>query len=430
MEVHPGNRAVHPTMQAAHWRSLVIVLGLSITAVVALEVTTGLIDVRRFTWDNVRYIRMAETMFEPEAMVSPFAYRWGTPLLARFASDALGVSLVTGFRLIAWTGAVCQLVSVYYLVLVVTRSTKAAWAGWFATLLSVWNVRFLMFDPFRPDHLAYPMVILASLAVARRRWGWVIALTLLGAPFREFTVIPLLAVIAVLILGREWRGLLRWGAPFAVTLAIAVVAPRLLITTVDSRQTVDVGSFDSDIVRLLLFWQRHINIVLGYFSYAVPALMLFSVRRWQAFWTSLDVDFRRYLAAYSTGVFALVFMGGTDIHRFVTFMVVPLALLVGGLAQQARPIELVVALAGVVWFNRLAEPIPDRVINEYKDFWGGWSGRINDATASRITAAVACVCGGQLARFLSNCRSMRVTPIKKGDCGATTIPEPRRPQQQ
>ena len=392
------------------WRQLALVTAVSVLAVGLLELTTGLIDVERFTWDNVRYIRMARTWFEPDSMTSPFAYRWGTPLLARIASDAAQISLTSAFRVIAWVGAVLQLVSAYYLVRVLCRSVKAAWAGWAAVLLSVWNVRFLMFDPFRPDHLAYPVVILASLAAARRRWGALVVLTLIGAPFREFTVLPLLAVIAVMIVGRDWRALARWGLPFLVTLVLAVVAPRVLIETEESRQTVDFGTFVPDMLRLLGYWQRHINIVLGYASYAVPVLMLFSTSRFAAFWGGLERDFRRYLIAYSIGVFALVFMGGTDIHRFVTFMVVPLALVVGGLAVSATTAELVVAGVGMIWFNRLAEPIPDRVIDEYKDFWGGWSGRINEATVGRFLGVIACVGAGQLTRLWTrNGRGDRVT---------------------
>lgn len=387
------------------WRQFAVVTAASVSAVAILELTTGMINVERFTWDNVRYIRMAQSWFAPETMTSPFAYRWGTPLLARLLSDVLGVSLTTGFRLLAWSGAVLQLISVFYLVQAVCRSAKAAWAGWAAVLLSVWNVRFLMFDPLRPDHLAYPIVILASLAAAKRRWGWVIALTLLGAPFREFTVVPLLAVIAVLALGREWRTLLRWGLPFVLTLGLAVLLPRVLIGTVESRQTVDADTFVPDLLRLLGYWQRHVNIVLGYVSYAVPALMLISRTRFATLWGGLDRDFRRYLIAYSIGASVLVFMGGTDIHRFVTYLVVPLAVVVGGLAIQARPVELVVAAIGMIWCNRLAEPIPDRVINEYKDFWGGWSGRINEATTTRFLAAASCIGAGQLVRVLSGRRA-------------------------
>lgn len=392
------------------WRQLLVVSVASVLVVALFERTTGLIDVQRFTWDNVRYIRMATTWFAPDALTSPFAYRWGTPLLARLLSEYAHVSLTMGFRIIAWTGAVLQLVSAYYLVRVVCRSVKAEWAGWAAVALSVWNVRFLMFDPFRPDHLAYPVVILASLAAAKRRYGALIALTLVGAPFREFTVIPLLAVIAVLMAGREWRTLAKWAAPFLITLGLAVALPRILIHTTESRQTVDLATFVPDMLRLLGFWQRDINIVLGYASYAVPVLMLFTRPRFAAFWRSLERDFQRYLIAYSIGVFVLVFMGGTDIHRFVTYMVVPFALIVGGLARQATTAELLVTGVAMIWFNRLAEPIPDRVVDEYKDFWGGWSGRINGATMSRFLGVALCTGAGQLTRWLS--RPRRVDPNK------------------
>ncbi len=378
-----------------------LVLAASLAVVAGFELTTSLINIERFSWDNVRYLRMAREWFATETMTSPFAYRWGTPLLARVLSDLLGVSLPLGFRLVAWAGAVLQLVSVFYLVLTVSRSVRAAWAGWAVVLLSVWNVRFLMFDPFRPDHLAYPIVILASLAAHQRRWGWLIALTMLGAPIREFTVVPLLAALVVLLWNRDGKTLARWGLPFLAALFVAVVLPRLLIPVVKSRQTVDLDTFWADLTRLVTFWTRHLNILLGYLSYAVPALMLFSPSRFADVWAGFGRDLQRFLLAYSGLVFVLVFLGGTDIHRFVSFMVVPLALVVGGLASRARLPELIVTAVAAVWFNRLAEPIPNRVVDNYLDFWGGWSGRVNESTAARFAQAAASITAGQLTRLLA-----------------------------
>lgn len=383
------------------WVTALVVVAASLAVVAAFELTTTLINTKRFSWDNVRYLRMAREWFAYETMTSPFAYRWGTPMLARVLSDVLGVSLTTGFRLIAWAGATLQLTSVFYLVLSVSRSVRAAWAGWAVTCLSVWNIRFLMFDPFRPDHLAYPIVILATLAAYRRRWGWLIALTVLGAPIREFTVVPLLAAVVMLAWNREGKTLARWALPFLATLVVAVVLPRMLIPVVKSRQTVDLDTFAGDMARLLTFWTRHLNILLGYVSYAVPALMLFAPARFAEVWRGFGRDLQRYLIAYSVFVFALVFMGGTDIHRFVSYMVVPLALIVGGLAVRASVPELVVATIGTFWFNRLAEPIPNKVVNNYLDFWGGWSGRVNLATAWRFAGAAICVAAGQLTRILT-----------------------------
>ena len=176
----------------------------AIVIVVSFQSSTNFIDVSKFTWDNVRYLAMAQTWFSIETMTSPFAYRWGTPALARALSDAFSVSLTFGFQLVAWVGAVAQLVAVFWLVRAVFSSSKAGWAGLVVTALSVWNVRFLLFDPFRPDHLAYPIVILASLAALKRQWWWLLGLTLLGFPFREFTVIPLLAALATLVTTREF----------------------------------------------------------------------------------------------------------------------------------------------------------------------------------------------------------------------------------
>ncbi len=375
----------------------------AIAIVVAFEWSTNSIDVSRFKWDNVRYLAMADRWFSPETMTSPFAYRWGTPALAKVLSDLFSVSLPLGFRLIAWTGAVAQLVAVFWLVREVFSSSKAGWAGLVVTALSVWNVRFLLFDPFRPDHLAYPIIILASLAALKRRWGWLLALTLLGAPFREFTVVPLLAVLAMLATTKHWRTLRRLILLAIAVLAISVVLPRAMIPVTDNnRQTVTIASFTDDLAHLLAYGGRHLNILLAYLSYFVPALMLARRSRLRTLKDGVDRAFRHYLVWYSLAVFALVFMGGTDLNRFLTYMVVPLAIAVGGLALLAPPIELIVAAGATFWFNRLGEQIPDDSVLDYKNFWGAYSGLVNPATLQRYLWAMACVALGWGAQLLTN----------------------------
>lgn len=403
----PTSARMVPTKRGHLIFTVLAPLLVALVIVAAFEVSTNFIDVQRFKWDNVRYLRMADRWFSPETMTSPFAYRWGTPALAQVLSETFSVSLTFGFRLVAWAGAVAQLVAAFWLVREVFSSAKAGWAGLAVTALSVWNVRFLMFDPYRPDHLAYPIVILASLAALKQRWWLLLALTLLGAPFREFTVVPLLATLAMLVTTRNWR-VLRWLIlPALAALAVSVVLPRALITvTENDRQTVTIAAFTDDLTRLLTYGKRHLNIVLAYLSYFVPVLMLASPARLRTVARRIHGPFRHYLGWYSLLVFALVFMGGTDLNRFLTYLVVPLAIAVGGLATLARPIELVVATAATFWFNRLGEPIPARSVLEYKNFWGAYSGLVNSATLQRYLWATACVALGWATQWISR-RSRR-----------------------
>lgn len=428
----PAERLIdeHDSAAAQRRRVLDTVLPalVAVLVVAAFENSTNFIDIVRFKWDNVRYLAMADRWFAPADMASPFAYRWGTPALARIISDTFSVSTTLGFRVLAWLGAGAQLVAVFWLVREVFSSTKAGWAGFTVTALSVWNVRFLTFDPYRPDPLAYPIIILASLAALKQRWGWVLVLTLLGSPFREFAVVPLLAVLATLMTTKNWQTLRRLILPAVAVLAVSVVLPRALITVVeDNRQTVTIGSFIDDLDYLIGYPGRHLNILLGYLSYFVPVLMLATFARLRGVSQGIDRPFRHYLRWYSLLVFALVFMGGTDIHRFVTFMVVPLAIAAGGLAIRVRPIELIVAFAATFWFNRLVEPIPDVEVLDYKNFWAAYSGLVNLSTLQRFLWAAVCLALGWGTQWLTR-RAVRRPPAQSRLRDPKDGPPPRPPK--
>ena len=120
----------------------------------------------------------------------------------RIISLGLQVPVEAGFGCVARAAAVTQLVSVFALARWYSRSNRGAWVAMLVTAFSLYQVKFLLFDTFRPDHLAYPLILLqVYLAMTGRFWPlWVV--TLIGCQVREFNAIPLAAYVAASLLDR------------------------------------------------------------------------------------------------------------------------------------------------------------------------------------------------------------------------------------
>ena len=94
---------------------------------------------------------------------------------------------------VARVAAVTQLLSVFALARWHAHSFRGAWVAMLVTAFSLYHVKFLLFDTFRPDHLAYPLILLQIyLAMTGRFWPlWVV--TLISCQIREFNALPLVA---------------------------------------------------------------------------------------------------------------------------------------------------------------------------------------------------------------------------------------------
>jgi hypothetical protein len=126
---------------------------LSAFLVTCLGVLTNSLDTHKFSWDFRYYIGMAENGFSPP-LASPFAYRYVTPLLVSGFFQIAGLPIQDGFRDVAYAGAFLQLFGVFLFTRWLTHSTKGAYVAVLVTSFSLFNVKFLLFDVFRPDHLA------------------------------------------------------------------------------------------------------------------------------------------------------------------------------------------------------------------------------------------------------------------------------------
>ncbi|MFH1185214.1 MAG: hypothetical protein V1755_09290 [Chloroflexota bacterium] len=150
----------------------------ALVLVTVIDLFTNSIDMQRFSWDFRYYIAIAEHGFAGPA-ASPFAYRYLTPMLARGASLVLQLPIEGGFAALAYFGSAAQLLAVFLFTRWYTRSARGAWVAALITGFSLFHVKFLLFDTFRPDRLAYPPILLQAYFAltgksVRRNWASVL----------------------------------------------------------------------------------------------------------------------------------------------------------------------------------------------------------------------------------------------------------------
>jgi len=235
-----------------------------IALVTLLSALTNALDIQKYDWDFRYYIAMARHGFGAEPLASPFAYRFGTPAIAGLVADWLSGGIETGFRVVAYVGAVLQLVAVYLLALRFSGSRKGAWVAMLITAFSAMNVKFLLFDPFRPDHLAYAWVIGCFYLAATGRHWWLLAATAVGLQFREFVVVPLvaLALSSLYAYSDDPRTAVRAIGATALCFAVAVVLPRVLIPVEASYEMVQPSTAGlRSLFRVPLNPKRDLNLV-------------------------------------------------------------------------------------------------------------------------------------------------------------------------
>ncbi len=365
---------------------LVVVVALLWT--VFLDLMTPAFDARTYRWDSAIYLDMAERGVRGnEGLVAPFAYRFVTPLLARRLARWLPLSIDDGFRIVTYTGIVAELVFVFALARLVAASTRAAFVVMAVAGLSLFNVRFLLFDPYRPDALAFPLVLASICLVLSGRPGPAALLAAGGLLVREFLLAPLGAALDALVCR---RGPVRHRlGSVALPMALAVVAVALPRVLIPVRQNVAITDpFRADLVWTLLTEplsvRRDVNIVFCVASYFLPLLALGGRGRLRRAWTGLGGT-RRIVVITAALTFALTLYGGSDIARFVAYFVpVQTIVLAAVLRQGASPIEIGLTLIAVAVFNRLyVLTVPMEPIDRYLDFYAGYADRVNAATAWR-----------------------------------------------
>lgn len=360
----------------------------------AIDATTPAFDARTYRWDSAAYLDMAERGVRGnDALVAPFAYRFVGPVLARGLDQSLPLSVDDGFRIVTYVGVVAELVLVCALARLIGAARGSAFAVMAVAALSLFNVRFLLFDIYRPDALAFALGLASTCILLSGRSGAAAGVAAAGLLVREFLVAPLAAGLAVLarVPGSSARRLF-WAALSVAVAVAATLLPRLLIPVQQNVAATDL--FRGDLLRTL--WTtpfsglRNINIVFCVASYFLPVLALGGGGRLTRAWQRLG-ERKTVVIVSAVLTLALTMYGGTDVARFTAYFVVVQTILLAALLREGvSPLEVGLTLLAVAIFNRVyVFTVPMEPIDRYLDFYGGFADRVNAATAWRAVELVA-----------------------------------------
>ena len=374
-------------MKDGHNKARQILWAAILTAllIAALDALTNSIDIQNFSWDFRYYIGMARDGFHARPLASPFAYRYLPSLLVYGLTHTLGLSIENGFRVIAYAGASLQLMGVFLFTNRLTRSGKGAYVALIVTAFSLFNVKFLLFDVYRPDPLAYGLILLQTYFAFEGRFLPLFLTTLVALQVREFNLVPLIAYHFTFAPGRDRRTFLKEIVLSALGLTLAIGLPRLLIPVNENYQFADLSA--DGILRALLaplVLTRDLVFLYSVAAYALPILMLVNLRNAKSILGSLSAQAKSFLIVYTVLVLCLSFLGGTDFYRFSTYLFLPQAVLLGFLSQTSSNLELAVMGIAVFIFNRIWLPFPTSDVGAYLDFYGAYATRFNAAAVFRM----------------------------------------------
>ncbi|HML25041.1 MAG TPA: hypothetical protein PKD09_25535 [Aggregatilinea sp.] len=374
--------------------------------VVTLDLFTNLMDRSRYLWDFVVYFDMAENgLVGNKLLWAPFVYRFLTPLLAGNIAYLFSVSTEMGFIILNYIGGIWQLFMVYLLAEHFTRRALIAWTAVAAIALSLYNIKYMFWDVARPDSLAYPIMIAAVLALFHKRYDLCVAVSCIGLLTREFLIVPPV-VLELTLLQDYWRTrsreTLRWMIFTFVLVSLFVIVPRALIPIYDTGQYIDPvndpGSL-KNLIRAPLSERRDFNFLFNLASYFLPVLLLATPERLRRAWDDL-AGYRQFILLYSVPVLVLTMYGGTDLSRFVTYLFVPLIMILVVMLRRGIPaVEVLYMLGAVAVYNKIFLPLPD-LIDPILDFYGGYDNRVNVETLMRVYELATFMMGAVLLRAL------------------------------
>ena len=359
------------------------VFPISFLLIIIIDLLTNTINTTQNQWDFAYYIALAKDGFNAEPLASPFAYRFFTPGLVHLLS-LTGLSIENGFLVIAYFGAIAQLMGIFYFVQWLTKSNRGAWIALFVTAFSMFNIKFLVFDPFRPDHLAYALILLQTYFAFERRFLPLLILTIIGSTIREFTLVPLAAYLFMVAQDSKMRTLAaKQGLIAAILVLPAVFLPRYLIPVTENFQLIGLSTKGLlNAIALFFIPSFPVNFIFSIIAYFLPLFLLANLTDVRTAFQQLPNSRRSYLIGYSVLVLILSFFGGTDYNRFATFLFLPQIILIG-LLDQVSNTKLALTFFCLFIFNRLWMHIPDWDVQTYRDFFGGFALQLNLQTAYR-----------------------------------------------
>ncbi len=217
-------------------RDVLWIVCLSAILVLGLDLLTNAVDTKKYAWDFVYYIALAKDGFDAQPLASPFVYRYLTPFIVNFISRISGLSIENGFLVVAYFGAITQLTGVFLFTNWLTKSRKGAAIAMAVTALSLFNVKFLLFDIYRPDHLAYALILLQTYFAFEKKFLPLLITTVIASQIREFNIVPLVAYLIAISRTEERPKFIGQASLSALFLLPAVIMPRLLIPVTENYQ--------------------------------------------------------------------------------------------------------------------------------------------------------------------------------------------------
>jgi len=381
-------------------RDIAWIIFISIIIVLGLDMLTNTIDTKKYAWDFLYYIAMAKDGFKAQPMASPFAYRYLTPLLVHGIAGISSLSIENGFIVIAYLGAITQLTGIFLFTKRLTKSRKGAYLAMSITALSLFNVKFLLFDMYRPDHLAYALILLQTYFAFEKKFLPLLVTTLIASQIREFNIIPLIAYLVASWNSEERTNFIGQVSLSALFLLPAIILPRLLIPVTENYQIVGISQ-DGILTALLmpLMPAVDINFIFSLLAYLLPLLFIADIKTIKAALANLLDIQRKYLYVYTILVLIFSFFGGTDFYRFTTFLFLPQIILIGLIAPQRSNFQIGSMFAVTFIFNRIWLPFPIWDKDQYLDFYGAFALRLNWSTLYRFLECLAFILLGILLRL-------------------------------
>jgi len=394
-------------MKKQIWQALAA-FGMILICVFILDRITNRVDtVEGHVWDFIYYIDMAKNgVWGNDHLAVPYAYRFITPLLAREINLTLNQPTWFGFKVITYLGVLSGLLGVYFLGRKFKFSFKNSLLITLVVIFSLFNVKFLMFDLYRPDPLAYSLLAFSLLALLSNVAWLAIVLSLVGLLIREVSIIPLLACIYQnirLFISQKANKKPLWiSLLIAAGIIITLGLPRALIPVTFTQQILDPIN-DPNFLNVLfgtpLNWRRDINLVYNLLGYFMPLLILATPSRLKKAWTRLG-SFQPVMIIYALVILAMMMYGGTDMMRYVTYFFIPQALLIGCILEEGvHPLEAIYLFTAMILFNRLWQQFPIWDFNAYLDFWGGYADRLNINSLFRAIELFAFVLFSPVLRY-------------------------------
>ena len=381
-------------------KRFVVPFGVSIAVVIIIDILTNGIT-EKLLFDSNIYIGMAEHGFARELRISPFIYRYPAPFLAGITHRFIDLSIYKSFKVITYIGAISELLGVFLLVRHLAKSEKSAYTGMLSVAFSLYNIKYPLYDVYRPDILAYPIILICTWLAFKDYFFPLLLTTMIGLQFREFTIAPLLAYLANKLQSERSKISIRNVTISMIGLVIAIGIPRLLIPVVEHAEAVQLSPRAIDqLIQLLSMWPRNINIVYIVLAYFLPLLILYRRSQLKDVLEEIPIEQIRYLAYYSGIVFLLLVIGGTDLDRFAAYFFLPLAVLTGLLAKNQSFVKILLVLTIQIIFNRIWLPFPVWDFDLIVNFYSGWSNVINTASLWRFAELIAlAVIGNFLVHF-------------------------------